>query len=628
MKWQYTLLIIIGILIIFGIGIFLFKIESVKSDLINPIYQSFFNQFSIPVSSGYYDGTFTYELTGNESKWVSEVKFSGREVVIIPKENITDRTYNECTEYDTSKGEAESKCLIEKNVTYNIPSILPVNKLTSDKIIEEKLTDVSKVVDNKTSKESFTYQIPNDVHYLKIGDSSIVITELQVTTQSNLVNVTAETGKSNHTHLTVNTANAPYDSLVGYWNFDGDAENTKLTTAYDWSGKGNDGTYVGDASANTTCGKYGEGACFDGDGDYVDMGDMGNTEGVTQLAISLWVKSNENIPSVTKGVISKTNTFSLNWDTSQDVGFYIIDNSYNVKFGAYTNGITDTNWHHVVGVYNGSLVFVYVDGILGNTRQDCTGSTGSNSNTVKISGTTTASLNGSIDDVMIFNRSLSSDEIKSIYNATKYQHTQNLSDGAHTFKAYTQDLGGNMNMNGTIYFNVSTVVADTIYPSFSEYYDDNATLLDSGTGHFNVTVKNTNGTVYLWINNTKIYATNLSADNYNVSYTFTHGGNYMYNWTAYGNGTSHNQNISNNFWYTVNESAVADTCSYTSGNWNVNCADYCNITSNVNGGGIGNNFTAIGVGWFKMSANIFGFKNYKFGGGCNATCTSTGCIRI
>jgi len=100
--------------------------------------------------------------------------------------------------------------------------------------------------------------------------------------------------------------------------------------------------------------------------------------------------------------------------------------------------------------------------------------------------------------------------------------------------------------------NVINYGDDTIFPDFSEYYDDNATLEDTGTGHFNVTVENTNGTVFLWINNTKIYATNLSADNYNVSFTFTQGKNYMYNWTAYGNGTNNNKNISGNFWYTVN----------------------------------------------------------------------------
>jgi len=128
-----------------------------------------------------------------------------------------------------------------------------------------------------------------------------------------------------------------------------------------------------------------------------------------------------------------------------------------------------------------------------------------------------------------------------------------------TFEPGLKDLIVNVSLFGDVYVDtesnsVEYELGDPIYPIFSDYYDDNATLEDTGTGHFNVTVKNTNGTVFLWINNTKIYATNLSADNYNVSYTFTRAGTYIYNWTSYGNGTDNNKNISSNRGYLVNVS--------------------------------------------------------------------------
>ena len=97
--------------------------------------------------------------------------------------------------------------------------------------------------------------------------------------------------------------------------------------------------------------------------------------------------------------------------------------------------------------------------------------------------------------------------------------------------------------------------SDTIYPLFSNYLDNNGTLLGTGTGLFNVTVANTNGTVILHINGTNILASNLSANVYNASHTFTSSGTYNYNWTAYGNGTSHNLNTSQIQSYTVNASA-------------------------------------------------------------------------
>lgn len=59
---------------------------------------------------------------------------------------------------------------------------------------------------------------------------------------------------------------------------------------------------------------------------------------------------------------------------------------------------------------------------------------------------------------------------------------------------------------------------------------------------------------------------------------------------------------------TYNKAIPADTCTYTSGNWNVNCWDNCTISSNVNLGG--NNITFTGVGSFTVQANITNIDNW------------------
>jgi len=136
---------------------------------------------------------------------------------------------------------------------------------------------------NETSMEcleshlEFNWKDNGDGTWNILFDPTITIDETEVITDSLLTNVTAETGKSNHTHLTIDNTIAPYNSLVGYWSADGDKEETKLTTAYDWSRYNNDGTYVGDTTANNT-GIYGKGFEFDGIGDYVeiDSSGMGN----------------------------------------------------------------------------------------------------------------------------------------------------------------------------------------------------------------------------------------------------------------------------------------------------------------------------------------------------------------
>ncbi|MDP3026575.1 MAG: hypothetical protein Q8N63_02615, partial [Nanoarchaeota archaeon] len=127
-----------------------------------------------------------------------------------------------------------------------------------------------------------------------------VITEDVIATDSELTNITAETGNSNFTHLNISHS-VPYFisgggvsddilSLVGYWNFDGDKENTKLTTHYDWTSYGNDGTGVGNVVVNLTNCIYGDCLQLDGAGDYVDAGDINAIDVATELTGTAWIK--------------------------------------------------------------------------------------------------------------------------------------------------------------------------------------------------------------------------------------------------------------------------------------------------------------------------------------------------
>jgi len=67
----------------------------------------------------------------------------------------------------------------------------------------------------------------------------------------------------------------------------------------------------------------------------------------------------------------------------------------------------------------------------------------------------------------------------------------------------------------------------------------------------------------------------------------------------------------------------ADTCTYSSGNWLVNCADNCTIASNVVGDA--SNLIIDGTGKFTMNANISGFGKYIIKGNCKIYC-KTGCF--
>ncbi len=131
-------------------------------------------------------------------------------------------------------------------------------------------------------------------------------------------------------------------------------------------------------------------------------------------------------------------------------------------------------------------------------------------------------------------------------------------------------LTGNHTYNSTLSQNnykdvfMLTAVSDSEYPVFSNYKDNNASLFNSGTGWFNVTLTSTNGTVILEINNTNITATNLTASVYNASYSFDSSGVYTYYWHSWGNGTSHLYNKSDDRSYSILSDTTAPNISIVS----------------------------------------------------------------
>ena len=105
---------------------------------------------------------------------------------------------------------------------------------------------------------------------------------------------------------------------------------------------------------------------------------------------------------------------------------------------------TINQWYHVVGVYNGTDLVIFVNGVEEN-REAFTGTLGTSTDVLTIGYQEQNSryyFNGTIDEVMIFNRSLNSSEIQALYN--------NQSSG---LQAFTDDpaLVGYWTFNDTSY---------------------------------------------------------------------------------------------------------------------------------------------------------------------------------
>jgi len=203
--------------------------------------------------------------------------------------------------------------------------------------------------------------------------------------------------------------------LVAWWKLDDNTEDI----AVDLSDNGNDGNLVGDASL--TQGLIGGAYKFDGDGDYVDIGNAAALNITNQITVSAWIKV-DTFDSNYQAIVTKGDSA---WRLQRDEG------NNNLEFactgvdvpGAEWSGIfgtkdvNDGQWHHAVGVYDGNMMRLYVDGDL-DVSSKASGTIQINNKPVYIGENAERPgryWNGLIDDVQVYNYALTSDEIATIY---------------------------------------------------------------------------------------------------------------------------------------------------------------------------------------------------------------------
>jgi prepilin-type N-terminal cleavage/methylation domain-containing protein len=197
---------------------------------------------------------------------------------------------------------------------------------------------------------------------------------------------------------------------VGIWRFD--------QNSLDSSGYNNHGTVTG---AVYTDGILGSALSFDGTDDYVDINKKWTDLGITnKFTMSAWVKHATGSITTNKGIINDSlasgssrtglgmNTSGQKWSASAHTTTYV----------SATGGTIDNNWHYLTGVYDGSYIYLYVDGVfISKTAQ-----TGDISGTINVKigragDFITAGywFNGLIDEAQIYNQILSTSEIQRLY---------------------------------------------------------------------------------------------------------------------------------------------------------------------------------------------------------------------
>lgn len=219
------------------------------------------------------------------------------------------------------------------------------------------------------------------------------------------------------------------ERLAGFWAFD----NRSGSKAYDWTGNDNNGTLTNmNTVGNSTSGWQNSSDCkagvsclrFDGFNDFINFGNddsirlLGNT---TDFSVSFWINLLDAGPQ--QMFFSKDGGW--NWYL-QNLENGKVELALIGTTTAYViTGISDltTDWHHVVAVYDRTLpaASIYIDSI-----NKTAGVIGTIPNSVAavvndfFIGTYggTLRLNGSMDEVMIFNVSLTADEVAALYETS------------------------------------------------------------------------------------------------------------------------------------------------------------------------------------------------------------------
>jgi hypothetical protein len=215
-------------------------------------------------------------------------------------------------------------------------------------------------------------------------------------------------------------AYVPTDGLVGWWPFNGNAN--------DESGNGNDGVVNGATLTEDRFGNAEKAYSFDGISNVINVPSNTSLEISDSITICSWVYRNEST-FLPQGIFGPATYLP----TSPGYFLRVVDNKLNLSVSQpYTGGFSNTliqpnEWVYLVGTYNNNSVKTYVNGVLDNevvlgpNNLDAWSSANPLTIGQEIDYASPWSLhawNGMLDDIAIYNRALTEQEIQNLYTGT------------------------------------------------------------------------------------------------------------------------------------------------------------------------------------------------------------------
>ncbi|KKM92375.1 hypothetical protein LCGC14_1219000, partial [marine sediment metagenome] len=271
------------------------------------------------------------------------------------------------------------------------------------------------------------------------------------------------------------------NSLVLDMHFDNRSiygENNSLFV--DFSGNANNGTCVGGGCPNYTDGKIGRALEFDGDGDYIEIADDDSLDLSTAATWSLWVKRAQYTDL--GGLLNKyfsaggRRSYTLLEATggdSTEIGLFLSPNGATPDVYYTTNncGPVDDEWTYIAVTYDEGSAIYYKNGVQCDTDSGSVTSIHNSPEPLLIGSSYDSDFNGTIDEVKVFNRVLSAEEINDMYlNEKEFYRDElranSLGIGTGRKSLHTLEVGGSMNVSGDLNVSGNILSSNVFLPQY------------------------------------------------------------------------------------------------------------------------------------------------------------------
>ncbi|MEJ2051079.1 MAG: hypothetical protein P8Y60_14790, partial [Calditrichota bacterium] len=212
------------------------------------------------------------------------------------------------------------------------------------------------------------------------------------------------------------------DGLEGYWDFDEGSG----TIVYDLSGKENNGNIFGGAEFVTDP-ERGTVLALDGIDDYIDLGDSYfGMEATNEFTVGIWanITGTDFQTIIQKGLY----TYPFGISTKEETGYensnflriYIrTEETYNGDINS-TESLYRGEWYFITLTYGSGIASLYVNGRLQDeTLADGMLSLASGDTYIGSRENTMYYFKGMVDNVYIYNRTLTTEEINALYYGTE-----------------------------------------------------------------------------------------------------------------------------------------------------------------------------------------------------------------